>query len=449
MSRNTFVLGAGMTGLAAGFAADLPVFEAADAPGGICSSYYVRPGYKERHMQAPTDEEAFRFEIGGGHWIFGGDPAVLHFMERFVKLKRYVRKSSVYFQDERLYVPFPLQNHLRSLDRDLAERALAEMAERQGPFATMQEWLGKNFGRTLCELFFYPFNELYTAGLYNRIAPQDAYKSPVDLSLAIQGALGQTNPAGYNATFAYPERGLNVLAHALSNQCRVEHGKRVIQIDTRSNTLSFDDGSSRSYETLISTLPLNRVAEMTDMPIRPKPDPYTSVLVLNIGAVRGERCPDDHWLYTPDALSGFHRVGFYSNVDPSFLPLSARPNRDKVGIYVERAYLGGNKPSGNDIARYVDSTIRELQNWGFIGEPEVSDPTWIDVAYTWAWPGSDWKQVALETLQKHGIYQVGRYGRWIFQGIADSIRDGLLVGSAFKGRNDNHTQRHVSARPRQ
>jgi hypothetical protein len=27
---------------------------------------------------------------------------------------------------------------------------------------------------------------------------------------------------------------------------------------------------------------------------------------------------------------------------------------------------------------------------------------------------------------------VGRYARWVFQGIADSIRDGLLVGASFR-----------------
>ncbi len=73
--RQTLILGAGVTGLAAGYASGLPVYEAASAPGGICSSYYVRPGSTQRLSQAPADGEAYRFEIGGGHWIFGGDPA--------------------------------------------------------------------------------------------------------------------------------------------------------------------------------------------------------------------------------------------------------------------------------------------------------------------------------------------------------------------------------------
>ena len=35
-------------------------------------------------------------------------------------------------------------------------------------------------------------------------------------------------------------------------------------------------------------------------------------------------------------------------------------------------------------------------------------------------------------LKSYGIYQIGRYGRWIFQGIADSIRDGFVIGSSLK-----------------
>jgi hypothetical protein len=35
-------------------------------------------------------------------------------------------------------------------------------------------------------------------------------------------------------------------------------------------------------------------------------------------------------------------------------------------------------------------------------------------------------------LEEHGIYQIGRFGRWIFQGIADSLKDGLTAGGAVK-----------------
>lgn len=427
-----YILGGGVTGLAAGISSGLPVFEAVSEPGGICSSYYVRPGEQERLHQAPKDGEAYRFEIGGGHWIFGGDPTILQFLRTIAPLKAYQRRSSVYFADQERYVPYPIQNHLRFLDGDVVREVLKELVGRPGEFSTMEEWMSQSFGKTLCELFFNPFHDLYTAGLYKTIAPQDAYKSPVSLPHVIQGAFDDAPSVGYNVTFVYPAEGLNTLTQRMASGCDIRYGKRIVEIDTQQREVAFADGSSAAYSSLLSTLPLNAMLRMTGIETTAQADPHTAVLVLNIGARRGERCPDDHWLYNPDAKSGFHRVGFYSNVDRSFLPRSARDDNNAVSIYVERAYLAGQKPTAAEIQQYADAVVRELQAWGYITEAEVVDPTWIDVAYTWSYPNSTWKQEALQKLEEQGIYQIGRYGRWIFQGIADSVRDGFYAGASFK-----------------
>ncbi len=432
---SNYILGGGITGLAAGIASGLPVFEAAAAPGGICSSYYVYPNSKERLANAPQDEEIYRFEIGGGHWIFGGNSTILQFIKHLTPVKSYPRKSSVYFCEQNLYVPYPLQNFLRYLEPDIIAQALEEMTRPKKTPRTMKEWLKQSFGNTLCEKFFYPFHELYTAGLYKKIAPQDAYKSPVNLELAIRGALDNTPAVGYNTTFVYPVEGLNVLAQRMGKQCDIRYGKKVVKIDVQQKEVYFTDDSSVTFDKLISTLPLNKMIEITGLEIDAFPDPYTSVLVLNIGAIKGDRCPEDHWLYNPDAKSGFHRVGFYSNVDCSFLPKSSREKGDRVSIYVERAYVGGVMPTESEIADYAQAVVKELQEWGYINEAEVVDPTWIDVAYTWAIPNSPWRQTALKALEEKDIYPVGRYARWVFQGIADSIRDGFIAGASFKSFN--------------
>jgi protoporphyrinogen oxidase len=425
------ILGGGMTGLAAGFTSGVPVYEAAEHPGGICSSYYIRPGSTERLHAAPADGEAYHFEIGGGHWIFGGDPAVHQFMRRMVGLESYARKSSVHLTDRDVYVPYPIQNHLRYLGQTMSSQMLVEMARQPAPFRTMKDWMGEYFGPSLCELFFYPFHDLYTAGLYEKIAPQDGYKSPVTLALAIQGAFSDVPAVGYNTRFVYPREGLNTLAMRMAEGCDVRYGKRATRIDPASRTVEFADGDSVEYDELVCTLPLNRALEMAGLAVDAPADPYSSVLVVNVGATRGPRCPDDHWLYYPHSRSGFHRVGFYSAVDRHFLPASARSANDAVSIYVERAYPAGAQPGQAETAAYTQAVVSELKELGFIADAEVADATWIDVAYTWSWPQSKWRDQALRRLEEHGIYQVGRYGRWIFQGIADSIRDGFIVGSSI------------------
>jgi hypothetical protein len=119
----------------------------------------------------------------------------------------------------------------------------------------------------------------------------------------------------------------------------------------------------------------------------------------------------------------------HDNVDPSTYKLTRLESRRARAGRKERAFPGGKQPSEDDVEKYADSVIAELQAWGFIGPVEVVDPTWIEVAYTWSWPNSSWKHDALRKLAAHGVEQVGRYARWTFQGIAASIKQGLRVGS--------------------
>ncbi len=337
------VLGAGVSGLAVGMASGAPVFEAATGPGGLCSSYYLRPGGSERLERPPADSEAYRFELGGGHWIFGGDPDVLARLDALAPSQRYERRAAIDLGGDTPLVAYPIQAHLDSLAPELARRAADEIAARRtsanetANTRTMKEWLVASFGPSLCDAFFFPFHERYTAGLYESIAPQDVDKSP--------SAPPKTDdaPIGYNPTFAYPRQGLDALVHAMADTCDVRYAHRVVAIDPIGREVAFADGTSIGYRELVSTLPLVDVVRLAGLELDGEPDPYTSVLVLNIGAERGPRHPDAHWVYQPHSTSGHHRVGFYSNVDASFLPGSARSTRERCALYVERAYRGGRR----------------------------------------------------------------------------------------------------------
>lgn len=414
-----------MTGLSAGIHTGYPVYEAEETPGGICSSYYMVPGDTSRYTHPSETARFYRFEYGGGHWIFGGDPNLLAFLERFSSLKKYARSSAVFLPDTNAYIPYPLQYHLSFVEKNLRDRALEELTEEeQGSIRTMADWVRLQFGPTLNTLFFGPFHELYTAGLWTTIRPQDNYKTPLDKGLVKQGASGQTPDVGYNAEFVYPANGLDELALKMARVCNVKYGHRVIRIDTERQRVEFEGGMHQSYDQIYSTLPLSHMIEMAGLTLNQPADPYTSVLVLNIGAQRGPTCPDEHWIYVPESAAGFHRVGFYSNVDAHFVPHSSP---DRVSLYIERAFLPGEKPSDEAIARYKLEVEHELRGWGMIGEVEVNDATWVDVAYTWSWPGSTWIEEATSRLKEHNITMLGRYGRWHFQGIAASIKEGMKL----------------------
>ncbi len=427
-TERTIVLGAGFTGLGIATVADVPVFEAERFPGGICASYH---------------REGFRFEIGGGHWIFGGDPLILRLFDRLVPLKFYRRRSAVFFagglqQTVHLrgrFVDYPLQNHLHQLGESEAQAALQSLlrAHRNGQEpVTMAEWLEKHFGEYLCELFFFPFHERYTAGLFREIAPQDPYKTPLQLEQVVAGTFGKSNSAvGYNVQFGYPANGLNVLAQKLAEPATAFFEKRAVHIDPDQKIVQFSDGSTTEYDRLVSTIPLNHLLRILGDEEQSLSEPYTSVLVLNLGV---ELPPSEHarhgyhWLYVPDSRTGFHRVGYYSNVDPAFLPEKYRDPQRYGSLYVEFAFRGGEKPVASVVERLMQQTAEELRDLGLIQTVLVADVTWIEVAYTWQRPGSRWVQEQRERLEKMDIFSVGRYGRWTFQGIADSFKEGLVIG---------------------
>ena len=421
-NKQSIILGAGITGLSAGMKTGYPIYESSDYPGGICTSYYRANGHKKNSNE---NDEAYHFETGGGHWIFGADNRVLKLINNLSPLKSYSRKSAVYFPDLRVYVPYPLQKNLSYLPKDIVEKVIDEMMHTDGKnVATLADWLLSSFGPTLCELFFFPFHELYTTGLYTKTAPQDDYKTP-SYKEDLPKDQDKRKHAGYNASFVYPTEGLDELTKRISEKCIINHQKTAVKIDMRKQEVSFKDGSSVFYDHIISTLPLNKMTEICGLEPDEMAPPYVSVMVINIGAIKGKNCPDYHWVYIPKSKSGFYRVGFYSNVDNSFLPLNKRKTNDRVNIYVEKAYPGGSTIDNKAVKILCDSVVKELQEWQWIKETEVIDPTWINVAYTYEYPGSQWKEKALGMLKKSNIHQIGRYGTWHFQGIAESIKDGL------------------------
>ena len=430
--KDSFIIGAGVTGLATGFASGLPVYEANDVAGGICTSYYMKPGNAKRMFAAPRDGNAYHFETGGGHWIFGGSDEIKKFIKKLSPYNVYERKSSVYLPDSKLFVPYPLQNNLAFLDKKTSDKAVKEILHpNKSKVVTMKEWNEHNFGKTLSEIFFNPFHELYTARLYSKIAPQDNYKSPIDKDKVLGGYKGKKFSVGYNATFIYPRKGLDSLARKLAEKCNIHYNKKIVKINLKNKEALFADGSSRKFNTLVSTLPLNKMTRMAGISAG-KAFPSPSVLVVNIGAKKGPACPSDQWVYIPKSRSGFHRVGFYSNVDRMFLPKKHRKSNGHVSVYVERAYPDGFEISKKEMTKVSRQIIKELQDWQWIGKVDVFDPTWIETAYTWSWPDSLWKEKVLAELEKHGIIQIGRYGKWVFQGIADSISDGLKLGREIK-----------------
>jgi len=364
------ILGAGFAGLAAGIKTGFPIYEATNKSGGICGSY---------------DKEGFTFSSGGPHWIFEKGSG-FEYIKRFTGMLGYERKSSVYINK---CFPYPIQTFAQT--------------QHETEEGTFKRWLADRFSPELCNMFFYPFNDKYTCGLYAQTEQLDAYKTP------------KKGGTGTCTKFYDPMCGLNGVIEHMEKQCDIKYNKEVFFVDTKLKVIFFKDGTNEKYDRLISTIPLNKMMDMCGKSIDL---PYTSVLVINIGANKGINTPKDHWVYVPFSKSGMHRVAFYSNVSKDKAP------NGKVGLSVEIAYR--RKLSEEEIKDIERSVIDELKEWGFIGDVIVSDPTWVECAYSWVYKDKD-RTDAIAWLKSKGIECAGRYATWKFQGMIRSMEQGFEV----------------------
>ena len=248
----------------------------------------------------------------------------------------------------------------------------------------------------------------------------------------LHGAFEPVADHGYNNVFYYPEEGLDRFIGAVAARCRIHFQHRVLRIDSSTRVVWFADGQSVPYDRMISTIPLDAMVRICGISCGSPPDPATAVLVVNIAARKGANCPPYHWVYVPRSRSGIHRVGFYSNVERSFLPAQFRDRDDVVSIYAEKSDRGECKPTPAELKSAVAAIVDELKDWGFITDVLVVDPTYTDPAYTWSWQGSQWAKEAIARLAERGIQQIGRYGAWRFQGILASFEEGLAAGKAAR-----------------
>ncbi len=359
--------------MASGIKTGAPIYEASDHAGGICTSYY---------------KEGFQFSHGGPHFLFGKGPG-LDYIKSLVSVNEHERKAGVYYNH---IFPYPFQTS----------------AEKESPVnpGSLKSWLRGNFSRESCNLFFNPFNDKYTAGLYDEVIQADEFKSP------------PAGSQGFVATFGDPVGGLSAVVSRMSEKCTINYKKRAIKINPEAKSILFEDNEVIWYDRLISTIPLGQLLWMCGK--RDIELPYTSVLVLNIGAEPDINTPKEHWLYVPFCKTNFHRLCFYSNVDSSKAPVG------KVGLAVEMAFLPDFDYEDFDIPFIIDQVVQELQSWRFIGKVITVDPTYVRCAYTWLKAKED-RETALNWLKERDIISTGRYGKWKFQGMVDSIRDGFEV----------------------
>lgn len=150
------IIGAGISGLAAGQLLrkyfDVQVFDAASKPGGLVKCDRVNDNL---------------FHRVGGHVFNSRNPAVLNwfwsFFDRETEFLKAKRNARILLNGK--IIGYPIENYLYQLEKNTVDQILSEFLSSEyaprDPFSyeNFAQFLKENFGQTLYDLYFKPYNQ--------------------------------------------------------------------------------------------------------------------------------------------------------------------------------------------------------------------------------------------------------------------------------------------------
>ena len=418
--KRIVIVGGGLAGLSAAYHLrehEPAVYEKETSVGGLCRSF---------------TQDGFTFDCTGH---------LVHLRNQYVKdlvgqllpnaFNTYERLSSIYSKSTT--TPYPFQANTYGLPPEVVKECVIGFVEsmhveRNGGPKNFHDWVMKTFGSGIAKHFMLPYNEkFWKQDLRTITADWVSWSIPKpSLEEVVNGALGLTNKGmGYNPKFIYPKNGgIQCLPEALGKSVKDVHtGETIQHIDTRKKYVRMLSGREHQFDFLVSTLPIPLLYRMlTDAPdeLKDAASKLSAVSVLNINlGIDRPGISDQHWIYYPEHDYVFSRVGFPMNFSDSLTP------KRTSSMYIEITHRRGDKLNADAL---FERSIVDLRRCGILRkEDRILTKHVIDIDFGYV-VFDEHRQMHLQRLidylASRNIYTAGRYGRWDYFSMEDSILSG-------------------------
>lgn len=418
------IIGAGLTGLSAAYHLeqkgffDYVLLEQHHTPGGLCGS---------------IAQDGFTFDFTG-HLLHINDHYCRQFIDTVIGFDFFntiQRKSYIY--SHHCYTAYPYQVNLHGLPHEVIIECITEFAERaqHKKNKSFKDWVLSQFGAGFAKHFFIPYQEKIFSYPIDRITASwtSRFVPPTTLHAILQGTLQEPiNTIGYNSHFYYPKNGgilswVLKIADKLKNPILCNHSATAI--DTNTKTIHIANGKTESYDLLINTMPLDTL--LTKLIEKPRMDCKKAakkllcnrVFNFNLGINR-PNISDKHWIYYPERIYPFYRIGFPHNLSTLMTPPGCS------SLSGEIAYL--NNPIHNtDTYQQARTHIKQLFD---VHESEIITEKIITINHAYVifdfWREKNLPRLLNQLSQEH-IYSVGRYGAWKYASMQEAILDGKQI----------------------
>ena len=420
------ILGAGLTGLSTAYHLeqnnffDFAIYEKESRAGGLMRSEHCN---------------GFAFDYTG-HYLHVNDQGFNNFLNEVYGLDSFdkvQRNSAIY--THRTTVVYPFQMNLYGLPSDVIYECLQGYLMRPRSRVqpkTFYAWVLKYFGKGLGKHFFFPYNSKLLAYPIKKIHPNWTGRFVPQTSLhdILKGAL-EPNPhrhVGYNTWFYYPRQGgiesfIKKLAAKVA--APIHTGYEVVAIDSNKKIITFSNGKTVSYYTLITTMPLDHMLKMlvhpSDESLRHVAQNLwcNSVINFNLGFSTGAIGPY-HWIYFPEKCYHFYRLGFWHNISSSLVVPGCS------SIYGELSY----QPrwhSRTSMQKKVDAAIGQTLAYLGLTSSDIKTALTLEIPHGYvvydAWREKNLSRLLI-ALQGMHIYSTGRFGAWKYSSMQEAYSDG-------------------------
>jgi len=418
--RRIVIIGGGLAGMSAGHHLaehDPIVFEKESAIGGLCRSFA---------------QDGFTFDCTG-HLIHLKKAETRELISRLLPdaFDAHERRAAIYSKST--MTPYPFQANTYGLPPEVVKECVVGFVESTKSNTTgrppnFHDWVLLMFGTGIAKHFMLPYNEkFWKQDLRTITADWGGWSIPKPtLEEVVNGALGLTNKGmGYNPKFIYPKNGgIDCLPQAFGKSISRIHTNETVEfIDPKKKYVRMTSGLEQPYDYLISTLPLPIAYRM----LKDAPETLAgaarmlhaiSVLNINIGVNR-PNISDQHWIYFPESQYVFSRIGFPMNFSKAVAP------EGTSSIYIEITHRPGEELNVDDA---FERSILDLRKCGILSAGDrVLTRHVIDIKFAYV-IFDEHRQMHLqnliEYLESQDIFTAGRYGRWDYYSMEDSILSG-------------------------
>lgn len=338
---------------------------------------------------------------------------------------------------------YPIQNNLSDLKPAFAQRCVNDLLKENESHNTKhvrnyEDFLLRTFGRSLCELFFFPYNRKTWRRPLSQLVPSGFQWNIArpDINSTIGAQHRRSSAHNHNCWYPRPGRdaplrGMEILSQCLASQCAdLRLGHEVISIDAAARTVGARHAGKdlifRYRKALLSTLPLPhaiRACQQAPKWLKAACIELPYIRVRSVALCIEGTYPNKpgHYRYFTDDSLPFTRLVFMNEFDPCMSPTSgwgllaevtepgesaALPESDLIKRVWQAVERLGILSSGS---RLIDAGVFNIAPAYVVFTPE-SQPV---------------VEQARKFLKSYDIEPLGRYGYWEYSSMAQVMMKGF------------------------